>query len=296
LRCFFIENLLNGGLRLGKNTSRIVSFSFLSKGEFRLTLFSLRLFSKKGVFQIACTQVGTAIRGSYLISWEDAMPSSERFTTRNDRRRHPRIAYHIPLDYVVDGRSYKDFIENISYAGALIETPEAFLRGQEISIAFLFPFSEDPIKGVAEIVWTQTGKLGVKFKSLKLRGKELQFNQATSLNKNLAIIKKEAAKMGRIKSKRICWEASSSPDVVRYRIYWSKCGEVNYSSEHAELGKRTEVILPDQVPSFPLISAEMEVGITAVNDAGNESEMIAIKAYFNFTVPAAPSNLRLEDP
>jgi hypothetical protein len=102
--------------------------------------------------------------------------------------------------------------------------------------------------------------------------------------------------MGRIKKKKILWKASSSTDVVGYRIYWSKCGEVNYSSERAELGKRTEVILPDQVPSFPLISAEMEVGITAINDAGNESEMIALKAYFNFSVPAAPSNLRVEDP
>jgi hypothetical protein len=223
------------------------------------------------------------------------MPSSERSMTRNDRRRHPRIAYHIPLDYVVDGKSYKDFIENISYGGALIEAPRAFLRGQEISIAFLFPFSEDPIKGVAEIVWTQPGKFGVKFKSLKLKGKELHFNESATANKTSAIIKKEAGKMGRIKRKKIRWEASSSPDVMGYRIYWSKCGEVNYSSDYAELGNKTKVILPDDLPSFPLIAADMELGITAVNEAGNESEMIALKAYFNFTVPAAPSNLRVED-
>jgi len=223
------------------------------------------------------------------------MPSLERSTSRNDRRQSSRIACQIPVDYLVDQRFYKDFIENISYGGALIDTPGAFFPGQEVSIAFLFPFSEDPIKGAAEIVWTQPGKFGVKFRFLKLRGKELQFNPSATANKTSAIIKKEGSKMGRIKRKKIRWEASSSPDVVSYRIYWSKSGEVSYNSEHAELGKRTEVTLPDDVPYFPLIAADMELGITAVNEAGNESEMIALKAYFNFTVPAAPSNLRVED-
>jgi Tfp pilus assembly protein PilZ len=224
------------------------------------------------------------------------MPSLEKAKSRNDRRRHPRIACHIPVDYVIQARFYKDFIENISYGGALIETPEAFLPGQEVAIAFAFPVSGYPIKGVAEIVWIRPGRFGVKFKSLQLRGKELQFNHSAAANESSAIIKKEARKMmGRIKKKKILWEASSSPDVVSYRIYWSKCGEVSYSSEHAELGKRTEVILPDHVPNFPLIATEMEVGITAINEAGNESEMIALKAYFNFAVPAPPSNLQVED-
>jgi len=223
------------------------------------------------------------------------MPSLERSTSRNERRRHPRIACRIPVDYAVNERFYKQFIENISYGGALIQAHKAFFPRQEVSIAFLLPVSQDPIKGVAEIVWIGPGGFRVKFKSLKLRGKELHFNHPATANKSSDIIKEEARKMGRIKKKKVHWQGSSSPDAVSYRLYWSKCGEVSYSSDHAELGKVTEVILPDDVPSFPLIAADMELGIPAVNEAGNESEMIELKAYFNFTVPEAPSNLQVEE-
>jgi hypothetical protein len=80
------------------------------------------------------------------------------------------------------------------------------------------------------------------FVAVNLREKELQFNHSAAANRDSAIIKKEAGKMGRTRKKKLHWEASSSPDVVWYRIYRSKRAEVSCSSEHAELGKRTEVI------------------------------------------------------
>jgi len=111
----------------------------------------------------------------------------------------------------------------------------------------------------------------------------------------MKIVRRPPRGVGRVKKKRVRWHPSPSPDVSNYRLYWSKYGEVNYTSDHAELGKVTEVILPDDVPSFPLEAGHMELGVTAINRFGNESHMIKLRAYFDFTVPDAPLNLEVQD-
>jgi hypothetical protein len=78
----------------------------------------------------------------------------------------------------------------------------------------------------------------------------------------------------RIKKKRLSWIASSSPGVSGYRIYWSKVGRADYNSDHAELGKVTRVVIPDDIPSFPHTTGLIELGITAVSFEGNESDMV----------------------
>jgi hypothetical protein len=101
--------------------------------------------------------------------------------------------------------------------------------------------------------------------------------------------------VGRIRKKRIRWEPSLDAGVIRYRLYWSKDGDVSYDSDHTDLGLATEVILPDGVPSFPATAGEMVFGITAFNEAGNESDMTKTAANLNFLAPDAPMNLMVED-
>ena len=101
--------------------------------------------------------------------------------------------------------------------------------------------------------------------------------------------------MGKLKKKRIRWQPSASSDVTGYRLYWSNQGEVDYNSPYAELGNVSEVILPDNVSSFPLETGNVELGISAINQAGNESEITKVVVYFNFSVPDAPLGLVLED-
>jgi len=83
--------------------------------------------------------------------------------------------------------------------------------------------------------------------------------------------------------------------VTGCRLYWSKQGAVDYNSTFAELGNVSEVILPDDVSSFPLETGNVELGISAINQAGNESDITKVSAYFNFSVPDAPLGLVLED-
>ena len=87
----------------------------------------------------------------------------------------------------------------------------------------------------------------------------------------------------RAKRLRIRWNSSSSStDVKGYRLYWSVNSGVSYDSNFAEVGNVTEVILPDDVPLFPAVAGEIELGVTAVNHTGNESDMAKISVPSEF--------------
>ena len=70
---------------------------------------------------------------------------------------------------------------------------------------------------------------------------------------------------------------------------------MGYESDFVELENKTMAFLPDEVPSFPTIAGNIELGITAVNEVGNESDITIARVYVNFTVPDAPKALTVED-
>ena len=99
--------------------------------------------------------------------------------------------------------------------------------------------------------------------------------------------------MARVKRRRLRWEPSA--DAAKYRLYWSTQGPVGYESDFAEIENKTAVILPDEVPSFPKTAANFELGITAVNTGGNESDITTARVFFDFTAPEAPKGIIVED-
>ena len=100
--------------------------------------------------------------------------------------------------------------------------------------------------------------------------------------------------MAKVKKRRLAWEPSTSPNVIGYKLYWAEEGGVNYDSPCAMIGNVAEVVLPEQVPSFPMVKGAIELGITAVNEVGNESDMLVVAAPFQFSVPDAPTSPGLE--
>jgi hypothetical protein len=100
--------------------------------------------------------------------------------------------------------------------------------------------------------------------------------------------------MAKIKRRKLKWIASSSSQVVGYKLYWSEDGSVHYDSPCAILGNVTEIILPDDVKSFTPNGGPVEFGITALDELGNESDMITLKAPYQFNVPEAPEDLYMQ--
>ncbi len=177
----------------------------------------------------------------------------------------------------------------------MIATSRRFLVGEEVTLVFLDPVTKEHCRITGEIVWQGPQGIGVKFKSIAVRDKDLDlYGSKTDQEKSISV-DKEVRKMGKVKKKRVHWEPSTSIDVASYRFYWSKDGEVNYDSDHENVGDAAEVIIPDDVPLFPLKRGSMELGVSAINHAGNESDITKLTVEFNFEVPDAPQNLKVED-
>jgi hypothetical protein len=100
--------------------------------------------------------------------------------------------------------------------------------------------------------------------------------------------------VAKIKKRRLRWKASASPQVVGYKLYWSSNGGVDYNSNSVKLGNVTEIVLPDDVPDFVHLDGPIELGIAAIDEVGNESDLVTLKTPFQFAVPHAPSDLWLE--
>ena len=100
--------------------------------------------------------------------------------------------------------------------------------------------------------------------------------------------------MAKMKKRRLSWKPSGSPQVIGYKLYWSEGSEVTYESPSAQLGNVTSIILPDDVSSFEPGNGALEIGLTAIDELGNESDMISVSAPYQFSVPEAPDSLKIE--
>ena len=100
--------------------------------------------------------------------------------------------------------------------------------------------------------------------------------------------------MAKMKKRRLSWRASHSSQVIGYKLYWAEGGGVNYDSKFADLGNITEIVLPDDVDAFTPGNSPVEFGITAIDELGNESDMVTLFAPYQFSVPDAPKGLKME--
>jgi Tfp pilus assembly protein PilZ len=78
-------------------------------------------------------------------------------------RKNDRKEFSMIVDYSVNDRYYRDFIQDISESGLFIKTPQTFSAGQKIKMTFMSPDYQKPFKIKGEIVRTHTDGVGVKF-------------------------------------------------------------------------------------------------------------------------------------
>jgi len=210
-----------------------------------------------------------------------------------EKRQFQRTDCLVPLNFAVKGRSYRDSLKNISQGGACIHTFQQISVGEEITL--VLPPQDHGQKVVGDIVWVGPEGVGLKFRVPDQALMQKLAPGQENPDKKLNITKKEAPQMGKVRNKKLRWEPAAGEEAATYKLYWSENGTVDYTSSFAEVGAVTQVVLPDDIPSFPRIAGNLELGIAAVNQAGNESDLTTISAYFDFTVPEAPKSLVVED-
>lgn len=97
--------------------------------------------------------------------------------------------------------------------------------------------------------------------------------------------------MAKIRKCKLSWQASTSENVIGYKLYWSKAAEVGYDSKSIKVGNVTEIALPDDVT---LSDGPVMFGVTAIDKDGNESDMTTIPEAYQLQVPKAPMGLSLK--
>ena len=100
--------------------------------------------------------------------------------------------------------------------------------------------------------------------------------------------------MAKMKKRKLRWKTSESQQVVSYRLYWAEGEKVSYKSPFAVLGNVTEVVLPDDVDGFSPKGGPIEFGVSAVDELGNESDLVTFAAPYQFNIPLAPEELWIE--
>jgi Tfp pilus assembly protein PilZ len=78
-------------------------------------------------------------------------------------RKNDRKEFSMIVDYSVNDRYYRDFIQDISESGLFIKTPQTFSAGQKIKMTFMSPDYQKPFKIKGEIVRVHEDGAGVKF-------------------------------------------------------------------------------------------------------------------------------------
>jgi len=101
--------------------------------------------------------------------------------------------------------------------------------------------------------------------------------------------------MAKIVKRKISWDNSTAPDVTAYRFYWTPSDTpVDYNAPHVEVST-PQVIIPDDVPSLVNIDETLNIGVTALDELGNESDMTVVNNVpFDFAAPPAPTNVVVE--
>ena len=69
-----------------------------------------------------------------------------------EQRKYSRKDFLTIIDYTVEGRHYRDFIQDISASGVFIKTSQTFSVGQPILMTFMSPDNQKPFRINGEII------------------------------------------------------------------------------------------------------------------------------------------------
>jgi len=100
--------------------------------------------------------------------------------------------------------------------------------------------------------------------------------------------------MSKVLSTKLSFPPSESEDVVGYKLYVQQAPDpVTYDSQSFDLGNKTEIFI-SALPGLDQVDGVYNLGVTAVDDAGNESDMKVIEGVsLDFFAPAPVGDLTI---
>lgn len=101
--------------------------------------------------------------------------------------------------------------------------------------------------------------------------------------------------MAKIVPKTLTFVPSISPDVVGYRLYYEEVpNAVTENSLYVDLGATQTSVALHEIPEFSSFDGLYNIGISAVDDSGNESDMSKLGDIpLDLSPPEPPTQLTL---
>jgi Tfp pilus assembly protein PilZ len=81
------------------------------------------------------------------------------------KRKYPRKTYFMEVHFATPEQVSSGFIQDISNDGIFVETRDSFSIGQQITLTFRLPDSEEHLKISGQVVRLSYKGIGVKFKT-----------------------------------------------------------------------------------------------------------------------------------
>jgi hypothetical protein len=98
--------------------------------------------------------------------------------------------------------------------------------------------------------------------------------------------------MAKVKTVTITFDAVDLVGVAKFKVYYNLTAftELSDGIPYVEIPAKPEqtaydIVLPTAVP---LVDGQWTLAVTAVDEAGNESDMDMMNAFFDFTPPKKP--------
>lgn len=101
--------------------------------------------------------------------------------------------------------------------------------------------------------------------------------------------------MPKIVQRKLIWTASTGVDVVGYKVYFGPHDTVfDYTQPFVEVGPVTELSISDDPTLSALAEGQYDFAVTAIDDAGNESDFAEVENVpLDIAAPAAPTNVEV---
>jgi hypothetical protein len=105
--------------------------------------------------------------------------------------------------------------------------------------------------------------------------------------------------VAKVKKKRVSWTPAIDADIVKHKVYVSEADlELDiYTDDFIIIDMPTcSVLLPDEFPAGTFVGeGNFTVGVSAIDDVGNEGDVAIVASPFDFIAPGVPTNLIVEN-
>lgn len=102
--------------------------------------------------------------------------------------------------------------------------------------------------------------------------------------------------MAKIVQRKLVWQASAAPDVAAYKVYFGPHDTTfDYTQPFVEVpGNVTELSISGDPTLSALAEGQYDFAVTAVDDAGNESDFAEVENVpLDVEAPAAPTGVEV---